>query len=255
MEMYAVERRRWLVDHARETGRIDVADVAGTLRVARETVRRDLNALEGEGYLRRVHGGAIPVERLGFEGRLATRRIARPDVKARIAAQATTMVTGAEFVFVDEGSTAQAFAEHLHPSRPLTVVTNALSVAVVLANREHVEVIALGGRVRASSLGTVDHWALGMLAGFVFDLAFLGTNGFTLDRGLTCPHSGVAAVKAAAIRASRRVVLLADGSKYGIDSTYRFGELRDVATLVTDRTTGDGPLRRIRALGVEAVVA
>jgi DeoR family fructose operon transcriptional repressor len=254
MEMYAVERRRWIVDHAREAGRIDVADVAAALSVARETVRRDLNALEGEGYLRRVHGGAVPVERLGFEGRLASRRIARQDVKARIAEHATTLVGSAELIFIDEGSTAQAFAERLHPSRPLTVVTNALSVALVLANREHLEVIALGGRVRPSSLGTVDHWAVGMVSSFVFDLAFVGTNGFTLDRGLTCPHAGVAAVKTTALRASRRVVLMTDGSKYGVDSTYRFGELREVTTLVTDRTTGDGPLRRIRAQGVEAVV-
>jgi len=77
MELYAYERRRWLVDQARQAGRIDVAEVARALTVAKETVRRDLTALEAEGLLRRVHGGAIPVERHGFEGTLTLRNSSR----------------------------------------------------------------------------------------------------------------------------------------------------------------------------------
>lgn len=252
--MYGVERRRWLVDHARQHGRIDVADVARLLDVARETVRRDLNALESEGLLRRVHGGAVPVERLGFEGALSLRAGARQDVKSRIADHALTLVHAAEFVYIDEGSTLQAFAERLHPSRPMTVVTNALPVATVLAPRENVELIVLGGRIRSHTLGAIDHWAVRMLEDFVFDLALLGTNGVTLERGLTCPDAGVAAVKARAVVSSRRVVLLADGTKFGADSSYRFAQIRDLSTIVTDRSAGDGPLRRIRAAGVETVV-
>ncbi len=252
--MYGVERRRWLVDHARHHGRIDVADVARLLEVARETVRRDLNALESEGLLRRVHGGAVPVERLGFEGALSLRAGARQDVKARIADYALTLVHAAEFVYIDEGSTLQAFAERLHPSRPMTVVTNALPVATVLAPRDNVELLVLGGRIRSHTLGAIDHWAVRMLEDFVFDLALVGTNGVTLERGLTCPDAGVAAVKARAVVSSRRVVLLADGTKFGADSSYRFAQIRDLSTIVTDRSAGDGPLRRIRAAGVETVV-
>jgi len=254
MEMYGVERRRWLVDHARQQGRIDVAEVARLLDVARETVRRDLNALESEGLLRRVHGGAVPVERLGFEGQLSLRAGARQDVKARIADHATTLVHAAEFVYIDEGSTLQAFAERLHPSRPMTVVTNALPVATILAPRDNLEVVVLGGRIRSHTLGAIDHWAVRMLEDFVFDLALIGTNGVTLERGLTCPDAGVAAVKARAVVSSRRVILLADGTKFGADSSYRFAQVRDLSTIVTDRSAGDGQLRRIRASGVEAVV-
>ncbi len=254
MEMYGVERRRWIVDHARQTGRIEVADVSRVLNVARETIRRDLNALESEGLLRRVHGGAVPVERLGFEGALSLRAGARQDVKARIADHATTLVHAAEFVYVDEGSTCQVFAERLHPSRPMTVVTNALPVATILAPRPNLDVLVVGGRIRSHTLGAVDHWALRMLEDFVFDLAVIGTNGITLERGLTCPDAGVAAVKARAVASSRRVLLLADGTKFGADSSYRFAQIRDLSALVTDRSAGDGPLRRIRAAGVETVI-
>src|SRR5690349_8409584 len=120
MELYAYERRRWLVDQARQVGRIDVAEVAQALTVAKETVRRDLTALEAEGLLRRVHGGAVPVERLGFEGTLTLRHRSRPDEKGRIADYAVGLLGTAESIYIDEGSTPQAFAERLHPRRPLT---------------------------------------------------------------------------------------------------------------------------------------
>ena len=253
MELCAYERRRWLVDQARQVGRIDVAEVARALTVAKETVRRDLTALEAEGLLRRVHGGAIPVERLGFEGTLTLRNSSRSDEKGRIADYAVGLVGTAESVYIDEGSTTQAFAERLHPRRPLTVVTNALPVALLMAPREHVTVILIGGKVRGKTLGTIDHWAIRMLEDFVFDLSVMGTNGLTLERGLTCPDASVAAIKARAVSASRRSVLVTDGSKIGSDSSYRFAQVRDLSTIVTDRTAGDGQLRRLRTLGVEAV--
>lgn len=253
MELYAYERRRWLVDQARQAGRIDVADVARELTVAKETVRRDLTALEAEGLLRRVHGGAVPVERLGFEGTLALRNTSRTDEKGRIADHAIGLLGTAESVYIDEGSTTQAFAERLLPQRPLTVVTNSLPIALLVAPREHVSVVLIGGRVRGKTLATIDHWALRMLEDFVFDLSVMGTNGLTLERGATCPDAAVAAIKARAVRSSRRSVLLTDASKLGSDSSYRFAQSRDFATVVTDRSAGEGQIRRLRAVGVETV--
>jgi DeoR family transcriptional regulator, fructose operon transcriptional repressor len=254
LELYAFERRRWLVDQARQAGRIDVAEVARALTVAKETVRRDLTALESEGLLRRVHGGAIPVERLGFEGTLTLRNSSRQNEKSRIADYAVGLLGAAESIYIDEGSTTQALAERLHPRRPLTVVTNAVPVALLMAPREYVTVILVGGRVRSKTLGTIDHWAVQMLTDFVFDLSMMGTNGLTVERGLSCPDAGVAAVKARVIESSRRSVLLTDSSKIGSDSSYRFAQVRDVATIVTDRSISDGQLRRLRGTGVEAVI-
>jgi len=134
------------------------------------------------------------------------------------------------------------------------VVTNALSVALLMAPREHVTVILIGGRVRGNTLGTIEHWAIRMLEDFVFDLSVMGTNGLTVERGLSCPDAGVAAVKARAVASSRRSVLVTDGSKIGVDSSYRFAQVRDFSTIVTDHRASDGQLRRLRTLGVEAVV-
>jgi DeoR family fructose operon transcriptional repressor len=254
MDMYAVERRRWLVNRARETGRIEVAAVAGVLSVAPETVRRDLRVLQAQGLLRRVHGGAVPVERGGFEPRLAARASLRQAEKARIAAQAARLVLAVESVFLDEGSTVQALAERLHPQRPLLVATNALPVAALLAPRPNVTVLMIGGRVRGRSLAGADHWSLRMLGDLVLDLTVLGAHGVSIEHGLTCPDAAVAGVKAAAVAAGRRAVLVCDGSKFGTDSSFRFADVRALSAVVTDHSAGEGRLRRLRGLGVEAVV-
>ena len=253
--MYAIERRRWIVDLARRAGRVEVQQVCDELAVAPETVRRDLNELERQGQLRRVHGGAVPVEGLGFEGELTARSSARAAEKDRIADAALAVVGGADSVFIDEGSTVAALAERLHPDRPLTVVTSALAVASRIASRPRLQVLQLGGRVRPHALGCVDHWAVRMLEDLVLDVAVLGTNGVSAQHGLTCPDPHVAAVKAAAVRAGRRRILLADHTKFGVDSFCRFATVKELDTVVTDRTSSNDHLKAVQDAGVEVVSA
>lgn len=255
VSVYAVERQSWLVEHARAAGRIDVNDVAQLLDVAPETVRRDLNTLERHGLVRRVHGGAIPIERLGFEGALVMRATTRTEEKIQIARAALTQLDNVESIFLDEGTTAAALAELLEPERPLTVVTSALPVACRLAEQPILTVMILGGRVRGHTLGSVDQWATRMLEDLVIDLALIGTNGITVAHGLTTPDSAVAAVKRRAIASSRRAILLADHSKFGVDSSVRFADVRDIETVITDRGTPENELRPLRRLGIEVVQA
>jgi DeoR family fructose operon transcriptional repressor len=253
--MFPEERRQWLVDRARAAGRVDVAEVSDQLNVAVETIRRDLNVLEGHGLLRRVHGGAIPVERLGFEGALATRAGTMPDEKARLAKAAIDLIDGAESIYLDEGSTAQGLVDLLPADRPLTIVTNALPTAVALAGRPNVSLLMLGGRVRGHTLGTVEHWATRMLDDLLIDLAFLGTNGISVERGLTTPDPAVAAVKSAAVAAARRRILLADRSKFGVDSFCRFARVQDLEAIVTDSGLDTRESLAYEALGVRVVCA
>jgi len=253
--MFPEERRQWLFDRARSEGRLDVAAVSEELSVAVETIRRDLNQMEGHGLLRRVHGGAIPVERVGYEGALAARAAAMSDEKARLAKAAADLLDDAESIYLDEGSTVQWVVERLPVDRPLTVVTNALPTAVALAARPNVTLFVLGGRVRNNTLGAVDHWATGMLDDLSIDLAFMGTNGISVARGLTTPDPAVAAVKGAAVAAARRSVLLADRTKFGVDSFCRFARVRDLETIVTDAGLDPDEVAAYAAAGVQVVQA
>ncbi len=248
------ERRRLILAHARGTGHIAVTDLAEELEVATETVRRDLKLLEDHGLIRRTHGGAYPVESAGFETNMAYRSQSWVAEKRRIAIAAVEQLGPAESVFIDEGFTPQLVAEEVARSgRTLTVVTASLTAAAALSAAPAIEVILLGGRLRGGTMGTVDHWATEMLGHFVLDLAILGANGVTRDRGLTVPSTAVAAVKTKALEVSRRRMFVGIHTKFGVTSFCRYAEVGQFETLITDSVLTAHEAHRYAALGPQVI--
>jgi DeoR/GlpR family transcriptional regulator of sugar metabolism len=252
-DVHADERQHRILATARDDGGVDVARLAEDLAVAPETIRRDLRALERNGLVRRTHGGAYPVETARFETTLAMRTTRRVPEKRRIAAAAVQQLRDAETVFIDEGFTPQLIAEALPAGRPLTVVTASLPTAAVLAANDSMTVLLLGGRVRGRTLATVDHWATRMLAGFVLDLAFIGANGISRERGLTTPDPAVADVKAQVVRAAHRRVFVGVHTKFGVSTFCRFAEVADLDTIITDTTLPATEAHRYSLLGPQVV--
>jgi DeoR family fructose operon transcriptional repressor len=232
--VYAEERQRAILEQARTEGRVDVAVLATELAVTTETVRRDLTILERHGLLRRVHGGAIPVERLGFEPALATRDVTMTVEKDRIAKAALSEVPTEGAILLDAGSTTGRLADALPIDRELTVVTHSLTIAMALSARPNLNLMLLGGRLRGRTLATVDAWALHALRDTFVEVAFIATNGVSVERGLTTPDTAEAMVKRAAIASAQRTVLLADHTKVGNDCFARFADVVDIDTFITD---------------------
>src|SRR3954451_15351797 len=195
--MYAEERQSAIVAQARADGRVDVTALAEEFGVTTETVRRDLTVLERAGLLRRVHGGAIPVERLGFEPALATRDSVLTAEKERIAKAALAEIPEDGAILLDAGSTTRRLAEAIPTDRELTVVTTSPPLAALLAQRASLSVIMIGGRVRGRTLATVDDWALQPLKHLHVDVAFMATNGLSAEHGLTTPDPAEASMKRA----------------------------------------------------------
>jgi DeoR family fructose operon transcriptional repressor len=253
--MYAEERQQHIVDRARREGRVDVAELSAELAVTGETIRRDLSVLERHGLLRRVHGGAIPVERLGFEPALAARDALLTAEKDKIAKAALAEVPDEGSIILDAGSTTARLAEILPVDRQLTVLTNALPTALSLATRSNITVLFIGGRVRGRTLACVDPWAMDALSQSYVDVAFLATNGVSVQRGLTTPDQAEAAVKKAMIAAARRVVLLADHTKVTVDHLARFGRLGEIDTFITDTGLDERTAAEIESVGPRVVRA
>jgi DeoR family fructose operon transcriptional repressor len=253
--MYAEERQQEIVRLARANGRVDVATLADTLNVTAETIRRDLTSLERAGVLRRVHGGAIPVERIGFEPAVETRDAVLIDEKERIAKAALAEVPEEGAIILDAGTTTARLAQALPADRELTVVVNSPVIATILGTRANINVLMIGGRLRGKTLATVDDWALRPLADMYVDVAFIGTNGMSVERGLTTPDLAEAAVKRAMINAARRTVLLADHTKIGQDYLARFGTLAQLDLLITDAGIDDELVADVEATGLRVVRA
>jgi DeoR family fructose operon transcriptional repressor len=229
-----IERHQWLVDNARLKGHIDVNQSAEELGVTVETIRRDLNELEEKNLLRRVHGGAIPIEGLGYESNLDARRQQFLDEKRRIGEAAILRIGDAESVFWDEGYMFEMAAESWQPKHRVTVITNALRTAYIFSQKPNVDLILLGGKIREQTIATADAWGPRQLTDLVIDVALIGSNGISLKHGCTTPSDAVSATKRAAIKASHTSILLALSNRWGFDSFVKFADLDSFSEAISD---------------------
>ncbi|MFI7122023.1 DeoR/GlpR family DNA-binding transcription regulator [Amycolatopsis sp. NPDC049868] len=251
--MYAEERQQRILEIAQVRGRVDVASLATEFTVTTETIRRDLTSLEHHGSLRRVHGGAIPIGRVNFEPALTIRETVMTAEKKRIAKAALDLLPEEGAILLDAGTTTAYLAEALPLDCDLTVVTNSLNIALSLSKRPSLTVMLVGGRLRPRTLASVDTWALQALSETFVEVAFMATNGISVERGLTTPDPAEATVKRASISGARRVVLLADHTKVGNDQFARFADLSAVDTFFTDDGVDSTMAEEIERAGVKVV--
>lgn len=253
--MYLEERRRLIVAKVQQDRRVDVTQLASALDVTTETVRKDLVALERQGFLARTHGGAIPVVRLGFEPETSVRQAAMSDEKVRIARAAIAELPDDGAVIIDGGTTTALMPRFFPSDASLRVVTNSVLIQDALMSQPNTVVMAIGGIVRPVSQCSVGPWALHALADILVDVAFIGVNGFSIEHGLTTSDQAEAEVKRQMIKSARHVVLLADSSKLGADYFHRFGTLADIDVVITDSGIDEGLANDLRAAGPHVVIA
>jgi DeoR family fructose operon transcriptional repressor len=255
--VYAAERQQEMTQLVRQRGRISVVELAERYDVTTETVRRDLSVLEDRNLIRRVHGGAVPADALTLlEAGLPDRDVSRIDQKQRIAAAAVDLLPHADStVILDAGTTTVRLSRLLPPNLRITVITHAIPIAAQLAGAPQIELHVLPGRVRRHTHAAVGTETVDALHLVRADLAFVGTNGLTLEHGLSTPDRTEAAVKRAIIDRARRTVLLADSSKMGVERTITFAQLSDIDVLVTDKEIAASDRRAIEKQGVEVITA
>jgi DeoR family fructose operon transcriptional repressor len=235
---FADERRYEILQAVRANGRVEVALLAQEFGVSTETIRQDLNQLQDAGMLRRTHGGAVRVEKALAEPAVAE-RTGFSDEKSRIAQAALQLIPESGSIFIESGSTVQLLTDLIPQDAELTVFTNSLPAAISLAERPSLEVVTLGGRVRRVTLGEVDNFALRSLEEIHVDVSFLGTNGLSIEHGLTTPDAAEAEVKRRTLAIGTQTVLLADRSKVDTVSVWRYGAVDDVDVLIMSTGVAD----------------
>ena len=253
--MYAPERHQAILAKARHQGRVEVRSLAEELDVTPETIRRDLTALERRGLLHRAHGGAIPIDRLSVEPDVTYREGMLSDEKERIARMALSEVPQGGSIIIDAGTTTTRLAALLPQDIDLTVVTNSIPIAAVLATRPNIQLHLLGGHVRPLTLAMVGSWPEDALRSLSVDVAFLGINGLTPERGLTTPDLEEARIKSAFVDAARRTVVLADHTKFGREDFGHVAPLSRIDTVITDSSIDNEHLLEIEMSGPDVVVA
>lgn len=220
-------------------GSVDVAALARRFGVTTETIRRDLSELQDRQLVRRVHGGAIPVERVNHEPMVDARDMVNSEEKLRIARVAAGLAPERGSLIIDSGSTGQRLAEVLPVNHELHVVTNSLMTALTLSRRGLRDLTVLGGQVRTNTFAMVDVTARAALLDVAVDVLFISCDGLSFQRGLTTPYREEQAMKQAMIASAGRVVAMVDQSKFGNNQMFSFAGLHDIDVLVTDTRVED----------------
>jgi DeoR/GlpR family transcriptional regulator of sugar metabolism len=240
--LLAEQRRALILDEVRRRGGVRVNELTRKLGVSDMTVRRDLDALARQGMLEKVHGGAVPVVEAsthepGFEAKSGLELTAKEDI-ARAAAE---LVTPGTAIALSGGTTTYALAHHLLDVPDLTVVTNSVRVADVFhaaqrtsGQRQGAATVVLTGGVRTPSDSLVGPVADLAIASLHFDVLFLGVHGISLEAGLSTPNLAEAETNRRLVQSARRVVVVADHTKWGTVGLSSFATLDRIDTLVTD---------------------
>jgi DeoR family transcriptional regulator, fructose operon transcriptional repressor len=228
------DRQRAIYMLALRQGSVDVADLAQRHGVTTETIRRDLSDMQRRQLLRRVHGGAIPVERMNHEPMVEARDMVNADEKLRIATMAVAEVPERGSVIIDSGSTGQRLAEVFPVDRDVHVVTNSLLTALTLSRRGLRDLTVLGGSVRTKRHAMVDDTTRAELQHMAIDVLFMSCDGLSFLHGLTTPYREEHTIKRAMMERARRVVAMVDQSKFHNVQMFTFAAFEELDVLVTD---------------------
>ncbi|WP_274917205.1 DeoR/GlpR family DNA-binding transcription regulator [Streptomyces sp. WZ-12] len=246
--LLAEQRRALILDEVRRRGGARVNELTRRLSVSDMTVRRDLDALARQGVIEKVHGGALPVgepsaHEPGFEAKSGLELSA----KAEIAKAAAELAVPGSAIALAGGTTAYALAQRLVEVPELTVVTNSVRVAEVFYDAQRAAAsgregpapakaatVVLTGGIRTPSDTLVGPVADAAIRSLHFDLLFLGVHGISVEAGLSTPNLAEAETNRHFVRSARRVVVVADHTKWGTVGLSSFAALDEVDVLVTD---------------------
>lgn len=231
--MLAPQRQQEILRRLNLEGVARVADLAGQLEVAEETVRRDLEKLEKEGKLMRTHGGALPVPDSARDLPWELRRSANHEAKVSIAHLAVQHVEEGDVVAMDASATVHEMTRVL-PDMLVTVITNSLLSTVRLLNRRRVRVLSTGGVLDDDSASWVGSFAEQALERININKFFLSSKGVDLERGLSEISDAQARVKRRMFDMARRKYLLVDSSKFNLRSVVQLAGLDEVDVVITD---------------------
>ncbi len=231
------QRRAAILKLLEKEGQISVGELSKHFKVSEVTIRNDLAQLAQQGLLIRTRGGAIWQPPLAIDFNLREKLKLHPAEKRRIGQYAAHLVTDGETIILDSGTTTLEIAHALvrKDFRQLTVVTNALNIAIVLSNHAGIRVIMPGGVMRQNALSLVGPIAETSLQNMYCDRAFIGVDGIVPDEGIYTPNHEEAYLNRLMIEHSRQAVVVTDASKFGRKSFARIAPLTQLDLIITDR--------------------
>lgn len=246
------ERRRLITELVEKNGRATVEDLSTRFGTSSVTIRGDLKVLARQGIIARSHGGALPVSTAAKDTPVTIKEARWHTQKVRIGRAAAMLIRDGETIILDSGSTTLEIARQIRQMKfgSLTVITNALNIAMELSGMAEIRVMMLGGLLRQTSYSLVGPDAEQALAKLSADRVFLGVDGLDTQIGVTTHDPLEAALNALMIRVSRQTVAVLDASKLGQRSLSVIAPVKSLQKVITDTGAPAEAVAALRSAGV-----
>ena len=234
------QRAQKILQELLRDGRVSVESLSKRLKISPATVRRELTELERTGLLRRTHGGAIRVEPMLYEpfrhvSSFGAQEQQHAAEKRRIGLAAAEIVQDGDIIAIGAGTTTTQVARSIRHRKGITVVTNAVNIAMELSHQADLKVIVSGGTLSGDWFALTGPVAIAAVGEMFVDTAFIGVDGIHPEYGLTTNYPDQASVHRAMMRQARQRIVVADHTKIGDIGTALIGAVSDVNLIITDK--------------------
>lgn len=253
--MNSTERKDYILNTLDTKHSVRINELSKELKVTRETIRRDLYLLEGEGRIKKVHGGAI-LETPSGETDYEKRKIENWIGKERIAKTAVSYIEEGDSIYLDYGTTTLALAQELVHLKNITVVTNTIPIINTLIKNKSIDILILGGVLRNNESSLFGQFALNNICDIFITIGFFGCSGIDRQAAITSHHMGEVLISKQMIQQSQTAIVLADQSKFGNIAFNRTANFEDIDIVVTDQILSfNQELEYLNEHGVELIAS
>lgn len=249
------ERRALLLNKLDLNGQVAVKALSEELMVSEVTIRNDLNKLEEKKILIRTRGGAIKMDRVANDFNISDKNQRYFEEKKRIGQAAAELIEEGDTIILDSGSTTMEITKHLSRFTHLTIISNAVNIAVALAEMKNTNVIIPGGILRRNSLSLVGSAAEENFQNYFCDKLFLAVDGINAPHGLSTPNVEEAHLNKMMIKIAKKVIVVTDSSKFLKRSLAVIAPISKVDILVTDSGISPKDQKELEDAGVQVIIA
>ena len=253
-KIFQEERMRGIMKILEKENRVLITDLCKTFNTTAVTIRKDLDILESQGALKRTHGGAILYKPLFHGLALNEKEKLNSDEKERIANEAVKLISEGDVIILDSGSTTTQLARKMTNLKGITIITNAVNIALELANSD-LEIILTGGALQKNSSTLVGPFAEDALRKISADKLFHGVDGIDYEIGLTTPDITEANTSRVMMQRAGENILLVDSSKFGRRSLGVICQIKEIDKIITTKKMDKLEIKKLNEIGVNVIFA
>ncbi|HBL77364.1 MAG: DeoR family transcriptional regulator [Bacteroidetes bacterium GWF2_42_66] len=252
-----VSRRAKILEELELKGQVLVRELSKMFNISEVTIRNDLTHLEKQNMLIRARGGAIKIKyhMMGSDSSFSEKQKEFQKEKQLITKEAIKLIEDGDTIVLDSGTTTTEIAKNLEQFKNLTIITNALNIAIILSEYEGFNIFMPGGSLRKKSLSLVGVLADENFEKFYCDKLFLGADGFDTTHGLSTPNSEEAHLNQIMIKIAKKVIVVADSRKFERRRFAFIGPISDIDVVITDSGIKEDDKKRLEKSGVEVIVS